>query len=671
MPAIHPAFIYLGASALIPLIKGRARQIYVMAVALFTLIDVLMLKHQSSWVTSFMGFKVTLLHVDRISYFVAAIFAVISVIAILYALRVDDVWHHLNVFWYIGSAFGAVFAGDLLSFYLFWELMVVGSTGLVLLNKKDPAAIGAGFRYLLMHLIGGAILIGGIFMHYMNAHSLAIGPLDYGWGSYLILFGVGMNAGWLLIHTWIPDAYPRALYTGSVFMCVFTTKTAVYALVRFAPGWDFVAYMGAGMAIFGAMMALVQGNARKLLSYSIFSQVGYMVAAIGLGGALGVDGALLHLLNHIMYKALLFMAIGAVIYRTGKEDLVDLGGVWRKMPITTACAVIASFTTSGLPLLSGYVSKSLIFEATEGNATIELILELAAVTTFLVFLKFVYFGFFRPNKENEIKATEVPVNMIIAMLCSATVCVAVGLFPQVFIHLLPFSLPASESSIYIFSKLIGVTQILGVTGIFFFFLLPVFSPRRVITYDVDWFYARIGEGLQVVAEGFSRANNAFERATGTLVPAIMSLKPGIYKINELGSRLLFALTVDMWLFKPVTPPAEEKLGQAAKGGVVDDISRLGEKGSRQVGKIDIHIIDAFLNVLAEFGERISYFVGRFDNNVVDGVVNWIGRITLKAGKKLRPTQTGDVQTYGLIMMIGALFALIFLVLVFYGVISLV
>ncbi|MDP1808832.1 MAG: proton-conducting transporter membrane subunit, partial [Actinomycetota bacterium] len=644
------------------------------AVAFFALVDVLLLKVQSSWVTNFIGFKVTLLHVDKISLFVAYIFAIVGFLAILYTLHVGETWHHLLAFWYVGASFGAVFAGDLLSFYLFWELMVVGSTGLVLLNKKDPEAKHAAYRYLLMHLIGGAVLIGGIFLHYMNTRSLAVAPLDYSWASYLILFGVGMNSAWLLLHTWLPDAYPRALYTGSIFMAVYTTKTAVYALVRFAPGWDFVAYMGAAMAVLGVTMTLVQGNSRKLLSYSIVSQVGYMVAAIGLGGGLGVDGALFHLFNHILYKALLFMTVGAVIYRTGKDDLTEMGGVARKMPITTVCAVVASLSIAGVPLFNGFASKALIFQAADSNIVIEMMLELAAVGTFLSFFKFTYFGFIRPNKNIEAKVTEAPWNMTVAMGCTAALCFIIGVAPYLAIPYLPFALPAAETNIYVLSRVLGVMQLMVVSGLLFFLALPVFAPHKCRTYDFDWFYAQIGKGLQVVAEGFSRTNNAFERALSRIVPAIMSLKPAIYKLNELAARLLFAVFVDMWLFKPVTQAVTKlKADEAAENKkdthVIENLARLGERTSFWVGKIDIKIIDRLIDQFAMLGERLSHFTGFFDLNVVDGIVNGVGTITQKAGKRLRPFQTGDVQTYGVVMIGGAFFALVFFALVFYGVLS--
>ena len=699
MPAILPALIFLGGGALIPLFKGRIRQVYIMAVAVLGVIDVFLLKTQISWVTTFVGFRVTLLHVDRISLMVGYIFVIIAFFAILYTLHVEETWHHLLTFGYVGSSLGAVFAGDLLSLYAFWEVMAVVSVGLVLLNRQT-AAREAGYRYLLMHIIGGAVFIGGIFVHYMQTGSLAIEPLASGWAFWLVLFGVGMNCGFVLLHTWLPDAYPKALFTGSVFLSVFTTKTAVYALIRLAPGWDFVAYMGAAMAVFGVTMALIQSNPRKLLSYHIVSQVGYMVAAIGLGGALGIDGGIFHLFNHILYKALLFMTIGVVIYRTGVDDLSKLGGVARKMPITTAAAIIAALSIAGAPGFNGFISKALIFQAAEANVTIELLLELAAVGTFLSFFKFIYFGFIRPNKANELKATEAPLHMQVAMGGTAALCVAIGVAPQLFVPILPFALPAAETTFYTLPRVLGVLQIMVVSALLYFLVaLKVFSPHERRTYDFDWFYMQAGRGLQQVAEGVSWTNNAVEAATAKIVPALMSLKKPFNKMNDLLSRALFAVFVDMWLYKPVTLPVREvdeggeadkiveasvekvaTIGEKVSTGVekvdrkvidhvIDDLARLGEKTSVQVGKIDFNIIDKAIDGLALIGERVGKLANLFDNKVVDGAVNAVGWVANKLAVKLRPTQTGDVQTYGLVMIAGALFLMVFFALVFYGIIN--
>lgn len=658
MASIPPSFIYLAGAALIPLIKSKAmRQIFSLAVALLGVLCIFSLSPQSSWIVDFMGFPIVLLHVDKMSLIVGYIFSVISFFGLLYSLHVEDMRHQLLGLLYIGTSIGAVFAGDLLSLYLYWELMAVASVGLVFLNTETEAR-KAGVRYLLMHLIGGTVFVGGIFLHYLQTHSLAIEPMPFGLPFYLMLFGVGMNAGFVLLHTWLPDAYPRALFTGSVFMSVYTTKTAVYVLARIAPGVEFVAYMGATMVVFGAAMALVQNNSRKLLAYSIIGQVGYMVASIGLGGRLGLNGAMFHLVNHILYKSLLFMAIGAVIYRTGKENLTDLGGIAKKMPITFAAAVVASLSTSGAPLFNGFASKAIIFQAAASDVTLELLLELGAVGTILAFIRFIYFGFIRQNETANLElVNEAPIHMVIAMACVAIISLTIGIAPNLYVPFLPFELTATEATFYTVPRVAGILQLLVVSCVLFYYGRSFFAPRRVTTYDFDWFYFQLGKAIQAVAEGFSRVNNAIEEATGKIPPALMSLFAPLNKINEAVNRFLFSLFVDMWLFKAITSPISAVFRQ-------DE-----EDGEPKIGEDESTVTSKLFDQFARIGEYFGEFSAKFDSMVVDGIVNGVASVTCAIARALRPVQTGDVQSYGLIMIGGACCSvLIFLILIFKGVV---
>lgn len=691
---ILPALIFLVAGPISYLMKGLARKVFLVLVPLVVLVEVAMVRPGTTgWSTQFLNVRLILFKADKLSLIVAYIFLIIAALGALYTSYSDDKRLHLFAYLYIGGALGVVFSGDFFSLYGFWELMALASTALIFL-RDDENARTVGSRYLVMHIIGGAILLAGILLHFGATGSIAVGSVKEGLPAVLIMLGVGLNCAFVLIHTWLPDAYPTAPFWASVFMSVYTTKTAVYVLARTSSGWLFVAYVGALMAVFGATFALMQSRGRKLLSYHIVSQVGYMVAAIGLGGALGINGGIFHLVNHILYKSLLFMCIGAVIYRTGEEDLTKLGGLTRKMPWTTLCAVIASLSIAGAPLFNGFGSKAIIFEAAHSYDAIYLLLELAAVGTFLSFFKFTYFGFLRPNKK--IEATEVPVGMLAPMLIVAFMNVAIGVYPALVTRFLPFPV---EGPIYTVEGVVGKIQIIFFVSLVFFFGLKYFAPHKRVIRDFDRLYfigaravvAFLEQGASIdlainnvyyqiaklpawISRGADRVNNGFEAATGKIIPAIMSLKPAVYKLNELGARLLFAVFVDMWLFKPITQAVTKlKADEAAKAKksthVVEDLARLGERTSFWVGKVDIKIIDRLIDQFAKLGERISQFTGLFDSRVVDGIVNGVGTLTQKAGKSLRPFQTGDVQTYGLVMIGGAFFALLFFALVFYGVLS--
>ncbi|MCL0059377.1 Na(+)/H(+) antiporter subunit D [Dehalococcoidia bacterium] len=487
MGAIHPAVIFFVGAALIPLFKGKARSIFVVGVALASFIYMLFLEPQKGWEFSFLGFNVVLFNADRLSLFVGYIFVLIGLLIILYSIHVKENEHHIFSFLYMGSSLGVVFAGDFFTFFIFWEILAVTAAVLIWL-KRDERSLGAGFRYLIMHLIGGGILLIGILLHFFTTGSMEIGGLT-GVPFALILVGIGFKAAFIPLHTWLPDAYPKASLTVSVFLSVFTTKAAVYALARSFPGIEIVAYMGGVMALYGVTLALLQHDARKLLSYHIISQVGYMVAGVGIGTQLGIDGGLSHVWNHILYKSLLFMCIGAVIYRTGKDDLTELGGLARKMPVTTIACIIAALSISGVPLFNGFVSKAMVYEAADYHDVLYWMLKLASVGTFLSFCKFTYFGFLR---KKEIEAKEAPLTMTIPMIIVASLCVLGGLYPNLLGNILPYQ---SELPVYTLGKLTDTMLLQGVAIAIFFFGRQLFIPHRREILDFDYIYIRAAGGF--------------------------------------------------------------------------------------------------------------------------------------------------------------------------------
>jgi multicomponent Na+:H+ antiporter subunit D len=350
-----------------------------------------------------------------------------------------------------------------------------------------------------MHIFGGCCLLTGIILHVVSQGSITVGPLQGGWAAFFILIGFGLNTAFIPLHTWLPDAYPQGTITGSVFLSVFTTKTGVYALARCFSGTDFLAYMGAIMAVYGILFALLQNDTRKLLSYHIISQVGYMVAGIGIGSPLGVNGGIAHLTNNILYKTLLFMCMGSVIYRTGKEKLTELGGLARLMPITCVTCLIASLSISGAPGFNGFVSKGMVLSSVveAHQPVLELMLILASVGTFLSFTKLCYFTFFTKNEE--IKAKEAPVNMQWAMMFTAFLCIFIGVYPKALFYILPND-PVNYHS-YTPSHMVGVLQLFLLSGFVFMLAYRAFSPHPWIVLDFDYFYRMICRGILWMCKG--------------------------------------------------------------------------------------------------------------------------------------------------------------------------
>lgn len=436
MIEIPPVLIPIVGALLVPLLSGNVRKAYLLAVSVITLAATLALTPNSTFTVPFIGYDLALLHVDSLSLIVGYVFAFMGVIAVVYSMREERTGHHIAALIQIGSGLGIVFAGDFLSLYIFWEALAVTSVALIWYGGREESR-GAGMRYILLHIFGGGCLLGGIVLHAAATGSMAVGEVAPGIGSLLLLIGIGMNAAFIPLHVWLPDAYPRSSVAGGVILCVFTTKAAVYLLARTFSGAEAVAYMGGLMVVYGVTLALMQNDVRKLLSYHIVSQVGYMVVGIGIGTALGVSGGIAHLFNHILYKGLLFMCMGAVIYTTGRHNLTELGGLVRKMPVTMIACVVAAASISGIPGFNGYISKGMVMDAAASMEMtgLGLLLTLGAVGTLLSFAKLTYYAFFQEN--SEIEARETPFPMLIAMVVTAFSCILFGVYPGLLFAILP------------------------------------------------------------------------------------------------------------------------------------------------------------------------------------------------------------------------------------------
>jgi multicomponent Na+:H+ antiporter subunit D len=391
---------------------------------------------------AFLGFEAVLFNVDTLSRLMALIFAFIGAVAVLYSYATEaDNRQTAFALGYVGTSLGAVFAGDWLTFVFFVELMGVTSTLLVWTYGGE--AVRAGFRYALWHGLGGSLILAGIVWHYVEVGSFLFGAAEGiapGVPAALYALGFGVNVGYIGLHVWLPDTYPRPHIAASVFLCVYTTKTGVYGLGRaFPEGHLWIAYMGGAMAVFGAFVALLQNDMRRLLSYHIQSQVGYMVAGVGIGTALSFSGAFGHVFNHILYKSLLFMCAGAIIYRTDTESLKKLGGLWREMPLTGIVFAVAALSIAGFPGFNGFVSKGMVVGAAhkEHLDALWYILLLGGVGTFLSFIKFGYYAFFHGEAQRTVPGRELNAGQKIAMGSVAALCVIYGLVPGALFAILP------------------------------------------------------------------------------------------------------------------------------------------------------------------------------------------------------------------------------------------
>ena len=539
MTDFHPGLILLIGALLAAVLPKRIRQGVMILAPFLAVLSVFGLQPGVSWNYAFLnGLELELLKVDSLSWIFALIFSLVSLIGNIYALHIKKRGESAAGLAYAGSALGVVFAGDWLTLIFFWELMTVSSVFLIWYGKT-PQALKAGLRYILVHFFGGNLLLAGIFLK-VSAGQTAVTALT-GTGDaafWLILLGVSVNAAIPPLSAWLSDAYPEGTISGSVFLSAFTTKVAVYCLIRLFPGAELLIWLGVIMTLYGVIFAIIENDIRRLLSYHIISQVGYMVAAAGIGTDMALNGGVAHAYSHILYKSLLFMSAGAVIYATGRRKLTELGGLFRAMPAVVILYMIAAFSISGMPLFNGFISKSMIVSAAaEGNLPIaELLLYLAGVGTFLsVGLKLPYFMFFGPDKG--IKVQKIPFNMLIAMSFGAFLCILYGLMPSLLYRYLPYITVYNPFDL---DHVVSTLQLLIAALAAFWIFIPKLGGHPVISLDTDWFYRK---PLVAFVMFFAGAATLIQRKSGLVGIRLLS-----------GAIPIFANPHHLWFSKERNEP---------------------------------------------------------------------------------------------------------------------
>jgi multicomponent Na+:H+ antiporter subunit D len=506
---VHPTIFYLVGSLLIPFVKGQTKKFLILLIPVLSIIDVAFMKVGTYGSVSFLNMNLVFGRVDKLSLVFAWVFVIMAFLGALYALHVKEDGHHIAGSYYIGASLGALFAGDYLTLFIFWEIMAFSSVFLVW-YRKEKRSIDAGYRYLLVHIFGGLLFFTGMMLYYAKTGNLAfehILPANAGLPEYLILAGFSLNAAVLPLHAWLPDAYPEATVAGAVLMCAFTTKTAVYVLARGFAGFEILAIMGTAMTVYGVFYAVIENDIRRVLAYHIISQVGYMVAGVGIGTELALNGACAHAFAHILYKALLFMGAGSILYMTGTAKLSKLGGLYKYMPLTMIFYIVGAISISGFPLFSGFVSKSMIVASAheQGRLWLLTFMNLAGIGTFLsVGLKVTYFAFF--GKEAPIKAKEPPKNMLWAMGLTSLLCFVIGIYPKALYNLLPFPV---EYHPYTLPHLSEMLQILSFTGLVFFLLVKKLSPEAKLNLDMDWIYRKGAKAFMKLDNGLIAPTDSF------------------------------------------------------------------------------------------------------------------------------------------------------------------
>ena len=496
-----PALVLIVGALLVALVpQGRPRSVVMLALPVIAFAQVLALPYGELAQVRFLGMTLTTLRVDKLSLLFSYIFLIATLLNVIYGLHQRDTVHHVAGLIYAGGALGAVFAGDLLTLFVFWEVIAVASVFLIW-TRRSERAYRTGMRYLLVQMGSGVLLLSGILIHYHATGSLAFGKLGLDApGGVLIFLAFGIKCAFPLLHGWVQDAYPEATVTGTAFLSAFTTKVAVYALARSYAGTEILVYIGATLTAFPIFYAVIENDLRRVLAYSLINQLGFMVVGIGIGTELALNGTVAHAFADILFKGLLFMSMGAVLYRVGTVKGSELGGLYKSMPLTTVFCIVGAASISAFPLFSAFVTKSMIIAAAmdQGRFWIWLVLLFASAGVFHhAGIKIPYFAFFAHDSGK--RCAEAPANMLVAMGLSAALSIAIGTLPGVFYQLLPYT---AEYHPYSPDHVVAQVQLLFLSALAFTVLMRtgIYPPElRSINVDADWLYRRLGRSLALAA----------------------------------------------------------------------------------------------------------------------------------------------------------------------------
>jgi len=488
---LPPGLILILGAALVPLLKGWSRNIYMAALPVAGLAAMLVLSDGNYFQFRLFDYGLVPVRVDKLSTLFGIIFHIAAILSVVYAFHVRDAVQQIAGLVYAGAAIGGAFAGDLITLFVYWELTAVASVFLIWASRTERSH-RAGMRYLIIQVGSGVLLFAGALVHYAETGSILFDKMGLaGIGTVLIFLAFGIKCAFPLLHNWLQDAYPEATITGTVFLSAFTTKLAIYALARGFPGTEILVWIGTLMTAFPIFYAVIENDLRRVLAYSLNNQLGFMVVGIGVGTELALNGMAAHAFSHILYKALLFMSMGAVLLRAGTIKGTDLGGLYKSMPWTTGFCIVGAASISAFPLFSGFISKSMILSAAAQEGywfTWGVLLFASAGVFHHSGIKIPYFAFFA--HDSGIRCREAPWNMLLAMAVTAALCIGIGVWPRPLYDLLPYTVDFAP---YTTTHVITQLQLLMFSALAFGFLMRtgLYPPEmRSTNLDFDLVYRK-------------------------------------------------------------------------------------------------------------------------------------------------------------------------------------
>src|SRR5918994_441598 len=435
---LHPALLLIAAGLASAGAPRLVRQVFGLAAPLIGLALIWSTPLGTVEQAELFGLALEPIRLDALSFPFAVVFLIAAFLNGIYALHQDDRLQDAAALVYAGAGLGAVLAGDLVTLFIFWEITAISSAFLIWAARTERA-YRATMRYLAWQVGSGVLLLAGIVVYWHTTGSLEFAPMSLtGLAAWLIFIAFGIKCAFPFLHPWLQDAYPEATATGTVVLSAFTTKMAVYVFARAFAGESLLIPIGATMTAFPVFFAVIENDLRRVLSFSLNNQVGFMIVGVGIGTPLALNGAVSHAFVHIIYKSLLFMSMGAVLYRVGTCKASELGGLHKSMPLTTVFCIVGAVSIAGFPLTSGFIAKT----QTLGAAA-----ELGLFWTWIVMIfasagvmehsgiKIPYFAFFAHDQGHRVK--EAPHNMLIAMGLASAACIGIGIFPDPLFSIMP------------------------------------------------------------------------------------------------------------------------------------------------------------------------------------------------------------------------------------------
>ena len=544
------AFIFIAAALVLGLLpKGNVRGVILLITPILAAWQIWNLPAGIFAQVEFVGQTLDMMRVDKLSRIFGLIFCLAAFLGNLYAWHVRDFIQQIAALLYAGAAIGAVFAGDLITLFFYWEGTALASVFLIWARRTEGSH-HTGMRYLIIQITSGVILLAGTALLYRETGSITFERMTLGsLGTWLIFLSFGIKCAFPLLHNWLQDSYPAATITGTVILSAFTTKLAVYALARGFAGTELLIYIGAVMTLFPIFFAEIENDLRRVLAYSLNNQLGFMVVGIGVGTEMAINGTASHAFAHILYKALLFMSVGAVMLRTGTSKASELGGLCRTMPRTAIFCLIGAASISAFPLFSGFVTKSLIMDET-ANQHYPIIWAILVFASAGVLshsgIKIPYFTFF--GHDSGLRPNEAPIHMQMAMGFTAFLCVFIGVYPEPLYALLPYEVVYRP---YTMSHVVGQLQLLCFALLAFAVLMRrgIHPPEiRAVNLDVDWIYRRFIPKLYNII--YNSVVKVFIFIEAVIISVIQMTIKGLYKLHgpETGvSRMRGVGAMVMWV----------------------------------------------------------------------------------------------------------------------------